>query len=137
MRVSVAALSLVAVLSLAACSLLPGSGGLTGKAWQWTGSTTQVPASQSVVPNPENYTIQFNADGTYNARADCNQMNGAYTTSGTNGLTILPGPMTRAFCGEESLDLTFVGSLTATSTYSIANGLLTLAAADGSTMSFR
>ena len=38
--------------------------GLTGKTWQWTASTTKVPASQSVVPDPENYTIEFKSDGT-------------------------------------------------------------------------
>ena len=42
-------------LILAACSSSSGSA-LTGKAWQWTASTTTVPASQSVVHDPENYT---------------------------------------------------------------------------------
>lgn len=133
--------SLVAVLTLAvtaavvvACS---SGSGLTGKAWQWTAATTTVPASQSVVPDPENYTIQFNTDGTFNAKADCNQVNGSYTTSGSNGLVIVPGASTMAFCGEESSDTIFLAGLSTTSTYAIANGQLTLNQVGGGTMTFR
>jgi heat shock protein HslJ len=124
----------VATLALAACS---SGSGLTGKAWQWTAATTQVPASQSVIPDPENYTIQFNNGGTFNAKADCNQVSGTYTTSGSNGLVIVPGPSTMAFCGEESSDVIFLAGLSSTNTYSIANGQLTLNQAGGGTMTFR
>jgi len=44
-------LAVSALTLLGACS---SSAGLTGKVWQWTASTTKVPASQSVVPDPEN-----------------------------------------------------------------------------------
>ena len=134
--------SLVVVLSLAvvgAVMLACSSGsGLTGKAWQWTASTTQAPASQSVVPDPENYTIQFNADGSFNAKADCNQVNGTYTSSGSS-LTIVPGPSTMAFCGEESLDALYIAGLGSTTSYAIANNQLTLTQGGpaAGTMTFR
>jgi heat shock protein HslJ len=135
MRTLVAAVLLaVAGSVLVACS---SGSGLTGKAWQWTASTTQNPTSQSVVPDPENYTIQFNSDGTFNSKADCNQVSGTYTTSGSNGLVIVPGPSTMAFCGEDSSDTIFLGGISTTQTYAIANGQLTLNQVGGGTMTFR
>jgi len=134
--------SLVVILSLAvlggaiACSAAPGAG-LTGKVWQWTASTTQTPASQSVVPDPENYTIEFKTDGTYSAKADCNQVSGSYTTSGTNGLAILPGPSTLVACGDDSLGAIYVAGLTTTTNYAVANSQLTLTQVAGATMTFR
>src|SRR3954453_11136803 len=79
----------------AACS---GGSSLTGKTWQLTAITEKVPAFQGVVPAADqaNYTIQFEPNGTFTAKADCNQLSGSYTTSGSNGLTIVPGPMTLA-----------------------------------------
>ena len=95
MRLFIGTLTLVVGgLLLAACSPSSGSA-LTGTTWQWTASTTTVPASQSVVPDPENYTITFNTDGTFEAKVDCNQASGDYTTNGSE-LTITPGPSTLA-----------------------------------------
>ena len=45
-------------LALSACS--GSSDDLTGIVWQWTAMQETAPASQSVVPDPENYTITFN-----------------------------------------------------------------------------
>src|SRR5688500_1289343 len=109
MRKLVTVLALTALVSLVSCSS-PGSG-LTGKVWQWTASTTTVPASQSVVPDPENYTIEFKADGSFAAKADCNQVSGTYTTAGNNALAIVPGPTTLAMCPEGSLDSLYVAGL--------------------------
>jgi heat shock protein HslJ len=58
------------------------------------------------VPNPENYTITFNEDGTFNGQADCNSIAG--TWSQENGFSITVGPSTLAFCGEASLDQQYV-----------------------------
>ena len=81
---------------VAACS----GSSLTGKTWQLTAITEKVPAFQGVVPAADqaNYTIEFKSDGTFNAKADCNQLSGTYTTTGSGGLTIVPGPMTLAVC---------------------------------------
>ena len=70
-----------------------------------------MPASQNVVPDPENYTIEFKSDGTFAAKADCNQLAGTYTTTSSGGLTIVPGPMTLALCPEASLDTLYMAGL--------------------------
>jgi heat shock protein HslJ len=135
MRLFIGTLSLaVSVLLVAACQSSSGSG-LTGKTWQWTGSTTTVPASQSVVPDPENYTITFNTDGTFAAKVDCNQVAGDYTTSGSD-LTISPGPSTLAACPEGSLDALYLDGLDRAASYSISGTDLTITLDDEGTMQF-
>lgn len=111
------------------------SSGLTGKVWQWSAMTEKVPASQSVVPDPQNYTIEFKGDGTYALKADCNQGSGAYTTSGA-ALTLEPGPMTLAACPPESMDATYLQRIFLTDSYTLANSQLTLNQSDGGTMTF-
>ena len=59
----------------------------------------------TTVPNPANYTIIFNTDGTLNGKADCNTFNGVYSQQ--NGFTIKLGASTMAFCGEASLDVQY------------------------------
>jgi heat shock protein HslJ/uncharacterized protein YraI len=71
--------------------------------WQWVKVTNQATGETITVPNPGNYTIVFNPDGTVNIRADCNMVGGSYTLDG-NAPDIQLGPSTMAFCGEESLD---------------------------------
>jgi len=81
---------------------------LTGTDWQWT-SLTDLGAT-TTVPNPANYTVIFNPDGTLNGRADCNNFSGSYTTE-SNGIQIQLGPMTLAACGEASLDSLYLQTL--------------------------
>ena len=122
-------------ISVTACGILGGGSDLTGKTWRWVASTTAAPASQSVTPDPENYTITFNSDDTYAGKADCNQIAGDYTVSG-DSLTINAGPSTMAFCGEGSADQQFLAGLLSTTTYKINAGALTLTNAAGDTMTF-
>lgn len=81
---------------------------LTANPWQWTALTETAPASQSVVPDPQNYTITFAADNTVAIQADCNQVAGSYTLDG-GSLTIQLGAATMAFCGEQSMDQFYLG----------------------------
>jgi heat shock protein HslJ/uncharacterized protein YraI len=74
---------------------------LVGETWQWIGLRETMPAAQSVVPDPENYTLTFNEDGTVSIKADCNVAMGSYQLSGDQ-LTISMGPTTLAECGPES-----------------------------------
>ena len=83
---------------------------LTANLWQWTALTETSPASQSVVPDPQNYTIAFADDNTLAIKADCNQVAGSYTLDGAS-LTIQLGPATMAFCGEQSMDRQYLGLL--------------------------
>lgn len=111
-------------------------GELVGPVWQWSASTTTAPASQSVVPDPENYTLQFAEDGTFSAKADCNQLGGEYTTGDGGSLTIEPGPMTLALCPAESQSDLYVAGLSSVQSYEInADGQLVLTNAEG-TMTF-
>ena len=143
-RTATVALSVLMVLSLAACATgspansegPAASGGLMGITWQWSGGTTSNPTSQHVVPNPENYTITFNADDTFNAQADCNQVSGAYTAGSDGAMSITPGPSTLAACPEASLGDLFVTQLTAASSWRIDGSTLTITDADGATMQF-
>lgn len=125
-------LGLTLGLALAACG---GSSGLTGKAWQWTASTEKVPASQSVVPDPENYTVEFKSDGTYSMKADCNQLNGSYTTSGST-LTIAPGASTLVACGPDSQADLYLQRIFLTTSYAITDDQLVLTQSDEGTMTF-
>ncbi len=111
------------------------SSGLEGT-WQWTASTEAVPASQAVVPDPENYTITFNADGTFAAKADCNQVAGTYTADGSN-LALVLGPSTLAACAEGSMGGLYVEYLDLIATYAISGDELTATFIDDTgTMTF-
>ncbi|MET1232859.1 MAG: META domain-containing protein [Candidatus Limnocylindrales bacterium] len=111
------------------------SAGLEGT-WQWTASTEAVPANQAVVPDPENYTITFNADGTFAAKADCNQVAGTYTVDGSN-LALVLGPSTLAACAEGSMGGLYVEYLDLIATYAISGDQLTATFIDDTgTMTF-
>ena len=87
---------------------------IQGVIWQWVSVTNQTTKETKTVPNPESYTITFNADGTLTGKADCNNFSGTYSQQ--NGFTIKLGPSTMAFCGENSLDqqyLQLLGSVAA------------------------
>jgi heat shock protein HslJ len=129
---------LIAVAAIAvACS--SSSSGLTGKTWQLTAITELTPAFQGVVPADQqaNYTIEFKSDGTFQAKADCNQVSGQYTTTSTGGMTITPGPSTLAACPEGSMGSQYVAGLGNTASYAIANSQLTLTLKDGGTLAFK
>lgn len=82
--------------------------------WQWTTLTNRSSGETTTVPDPENYTITFHADGTLEGKADCNSFGGTYTQE--NGFHIDLGPTTMAYCGDDSLDqqyLTLLGSIVA------------------------
>jgi len=117
MRRIVLPVFLVAFVAItAACGNSASSGstsGLTGKLWKLSAITQVAPAFQGVVPAADQakYTIEFNADGTFAAKADCNQLSGTYTTTPTGGLTIVLGPSTMAACPPESLAPQYVTGL--------------------------
>jgi heat shock protein HslJ len=90
------------------------SGSIQDINWQWESVKVQSTGETTTVPNPENYTLIFREDGTFEGQADCNQISGSYSQEG--GFTITVGPSTMAFCGEDSLDqqyLTLLSSVAA------------------------
>jgi heat shock protein HslJ/uncharacterized protein YraI len=78
-----------------------GTEDLVGVTWQWVGLRESMPASQSLVPDPENYTLTFDEAGNLSIKADCNVAAGTYQISG-NQLTTSIGPTTLAECGPDS-----------------------------------
>jgi heat shock protein HslJ len=80
--------------------------------WQW--SSLMDEGTPSNIPNPADYTIMFNSDGTLTGKADCNTFSGTYSQA--NGFTITISTSTMAFCGDASLDLmytTLLGNVSA------------------------
>jgi heat shock protein HslJ len=136
-KLIVLTLFIILVLSLAACGTGSSTPTLTGTVWQWTAMQETVPASQSVVPDPQNYTITFNTDGTAAIKADCNNVTATYTTSGSS-LSITPGASTLMYCGDASQDTIYLASLAKVSSYAIENGQLQLIFPnDGGKMDFK
>ena len=101
-------------------------GSITGIQWQWAQMTETEPASQSVVPDPENYVLVLNKDGSANIQADCNQVQWTYTLDGTSLIFNTLGPSTLAFCGEDSHDQLFLSKMGLGGTYSVEDGRLVL-----------
>ena len=135
------ALAIATTAIVAACS--NSASGLTGKTWQLTAITEKVPAFQGVVPDPEqaNYTIEFLADGTFTAKADCNNVSGTYTTADPSApsgdIQIVPGPSTAAACPDGSLGDLFVLGLGNAASYAITDGGLTITLANQGTLTFK
>jgi heat shock protein HslJ len=105
--------------------------------WQWTELIEAEPASQSLVPDPENYTLVLRSDGTYQVQADCNLSSGSYTLEG-NRLTLLPGPTTLAECEPDSLYDLYLTTLGNVESLSVEDGRLILRLRDNTgRMAFR
>ena len=128
-------LNLVTVFLLVAMGLASYTGCAIGDAakapelvcttWQWRELAETEPASLSLVPQPESYTLVFHPDGTLAIQADCNMATGLYILE-CNALTISLGACTLAFCGEESLDQLYLGLLGNVGSYCIEDGRLVL-----------
>jgi para-nitrobenzyl esterase len=136
-----------------AASLPPGAkppAELLGKTWKLTAITETTPAFQGVVSEADQsrYTIEFQADGTFAAKADCNQVAGTYEVHrggadpadtsalppgpGGGSMSILPGPSTLAACPPGSLADLFVVGLGNASGFAIHDNHLTLGVGGGS-----
>ena len=104
----------ILVLALLAASCKPSSpstasDSIQGIVWQWTNLTNQTTKETTAIPNPENYTITFNSDGTLEGKADCNTITGTYSQE--NGFSIELGAMTQAYCGDASMDRQYLSLL--------------------------
>ena len=51
--------------------------------WQWTNLVETDPPSEAGIGDPANYDLVLRMDGTYSAKADCNQLNGTYELVGS------------------------------------------------------
>jgi heat shock protein HslJ len=119
---------------LAGCGTKPSGSGRTreisfdeivDRTWEWAGSIEGESMELSGVPDPANYTIVFQPDGTFSGQADCNFFGGAYEMDGRS-LALSMGPSTLAECGGESLHDTFLDMLSRTGSYGERNENLIL-----------
>ena len=79
-------------------------------------------------------TAKFSADGSLSGFSGCNQYNGSYQTSGTDGVTITNIATTRRACDETAMTLEtqYTTALGTVATYEISGATLTLRDAGGS-----
>ncbi len=102
------------------------AGGEKNPSWQWT-----------VPPDLQSrYTIRFEKNSTFTSRADCNQLAGSWEARGSDRVTITPGPMSMAFCGELSLDILYASTLSQVRSWNVASTGLSLTLADGGRLDY-
>ncbi len=94
---------------------------LTTQPWQWIAFSGA--EEQFTVEMPESYQVTFNADGTANIVADCNNASGTYTDQ-DGALTIAVGPMTMAACPDGSRSDQFVQLLSSAANYFMVDNQL-------------
>jgi len=87
------------------------------------------------VPDPQNYTLSFEADGSVAAKVDCNRCNGSYETEG-NSVTFGLMACTLAACLPGSLDHQFQTALGSATSFVRTGEELSVRYAGG-TMRFR
>lgn len=122
---------------------------LVGKVWKLNAITAVMPAFRGVLPVAEqaSYTIEFGADGTFTAKADCNQLAGTYTLErgdsgpgplepGGGGITMLPAPATIGACSPGSLGDLYVVGLVKAKGVEFGRDQLTLTSRDGGAFVF-
>jgi heat shock protein HslJ/uncharacterized protein YgiM (DUF1202 family) len=97
--------------------------------WEWVSLIETMPASQSMVADSQNYNLVFRTDGTYSAKADCNQLMGSYELLGTQ-LRLEAGISTLAECGPDSSYQIFSSLLGSVIEAGMRDGVLVLVLAD-------
>lgn len=124
-------LLLLFALALAGCGGGVDADDYTLTSWDWAlQRITAADGAVTAVPNPDLYTILFNADGTLTGLADCNNFGGSYTEA-NDGLQIMLGPTTLMACGDESLGGVYLDTLSRVTAYDLgADGALTLRTAN-------
>ena len=136
------ATAIVMLLTLGA-ALLAGCGvsntdKLTATTWYLMSGTEKSPSWQWTVPADAQgrYTIRFESDGRFTSQADCNQLAGTWQAPGSDRVSIVPGPMTMAFCGELSLDILYAGLLGQASNWNVVSTGMSLTLADGGRLDY-
>jgi para-nitrobenzyl esterase len=131
-------LSLAAALVLAAaCAQTPPAAqALGGTSWR----LVKFQGGDGTLLQPDDaskYTLAFNADGTVNARIDCNRGRGGWKSAGKGQLEFGPMAITRAMCPPGSLHDQIVRQLPNVRSYLIRDGRLFLSLmADGGIYEF-
>jgi heat shock protein HslJ len=107
--------------------------------WNLTAITVKTPEFSGQVPEASqaSYTILFNTDGTFSAKADCNTVQGGYVAGADGSLKLTLGPTTIVACPEGSLSDLYLIALGKVASYASAAGQLTITLADGGTLVYK
>lgn len=115
------------ILALAACGgQSADSESIIGTTWKWQMFEDSGDVNNVTVPDPANYTLTLNEDGTASIKADCNQVSWTYEIDGSRLTFNTLGPSTLAMCAEDSLDTVYLQRLGDTTTYVTSEGQLYL-----------
>ena len=102
---------------LAACAGGTTSG-LEGPTWRWTTLTENAPFARTDVADPGSYTLTLRDDGSFQAVADCNTVNGTFETSGDE-ITFSLGASTLVACPEGSRSDEYIDLLASVSSFNV------------------
>lgn len=83
---------------------------ITETTWQWIRFEDTADVNNIIVADPSLFTLTLNADGSYDAKVDCNQVMGSFILENSS-IKFEPGITTLAECGPESLYNTFLEQL--------------------------
>ena len=105
---------------------------LGGTSWKLVHFQSSDDAIGTIVPpRVERYTMTFGADGTLAMQLDCNRASSRWEAAPSSprggSLTLSPGMMTRAFCGEGAMDSRIAMDLAHIRSFTLADGRLHLA----------
>lgn len=122
-KITILAIFFLLAILLTACG---GGTEIGGPTWQWEAFQDTAGINDVAVPDPENYTLTLNKDGTASIQADCNQVTWNYVLEDSQLSFDTTGPSTLAMCAEDSLDQQFLERLGHTATFVIEDGKLYL-----------
>jgi heat shock protein HslJ len=97
--------------------------GLVGPTWRWSELIRE--GEPSAVPNPESYSLRFEANLTFQVKADCNAGAGTYIVQGDE-LTLDLSGLSAVNCGPDSLSEQYLVLLRTVEEYELDEGLLLL-----------
>jgi heat shock protein HslJ len=104
--------------------------GLTGTVWKLQ-SFQRSDATSVRVPDPNQFTVEFAADGKMAVRADCNRCAGSYSQSGTALDINQAVACTRAACPSAPFDQEYLAALVDTTSARLTGDVLECASARG------
>jgi heat shock protein HslJ len=107
---------------------------LNNTIWRWQSSDSAT--GKITVDKPENYQLEFKADGKIFLKADCNGGGGSYATD-DNNISFMRIFTTKIFCGEKSLDNRFLRGLESARSFRIEGNTLSIGSeGENGTMKF-
>lgn len=125
-------ITVATALFLASCGSVGGAytSALAGTTWRLE-QLRAADGASTVPANPARYTLSFTGDGGVSMQLDCNRGNGTWTSNGDGELSITPLAVTRAFCGEGSLDTRIARDIGGVRAYERDGAQLTLTMSNG------